>query len=619
MLEPGDRTLLGQALEPPEGYRLDFAVGTTFSLDLLALLTAPLAFTLFDRRMEDDAVREQSLEVLESLRRYAKRMALFCQAGRIAWPRARYPQFAWLERTIIECRRSESGGVFHPKVWVLRYIDDAADVRYRALCLSRNLTLANSWDTLIALDGELTRGGRRAVNAEPLANFIGALPTFALRDLPATVAAHVATFAEELRRVEFAPPSGFTAVEFCPLGFGRYTQWPFTVGGGSVLVISPFLSAATLDRLSQGRSSNTLVSTAEALAALPERPKRFAGFWTLDDSAIAELPPDDTIERERDEFVQLSGLHAKTYVIERGQTADVWTGSANCTEGGFHANVEFLVRLTGLKDRCGIETMMKPDKEAERLVTVLKDASQIVARDGVDSVQRGLERRLEDARAWLSECRAVAHVIPAGEEFDAVLRATAAPRLPFPQDLLVRCWPVMVGEARAITVQSTGELARFDRLSLAGLSAFFAFHVLAQDGEVRCEARFVLNIPLDGAPTDREERLLRTLIGNRSRLIRFLTLLLCEDGVAPPTAADGILADDRAPSSVIGNGNGDGIFEMLVRALDRTPERLDDVASLMKDIESRRDGESLFPEGFETVWQPIWSARCQLKQDGAPR
>src|SRR5207249_6343399 len=99
MLEPGDRTLLHKALEPPEGYQLDFAIGTTFSLDLLALLTAPLAFTLFDRRMEDGVGREQSLELLESLRRYAKRIALFCQAGRIALPRARYPQFAWLERS----------------------------------------------------------------------------------------------------------------------------------------------------------------------------------------------------------------------------------------------------------------------------------------------------------------------------------------------------------------------------------------------------------------------------------------------------------------------------------------------------------------------------------------
>src|SRR5437764_1178797 len=48
MLGPHDRRLLLDAVRPPEGYVLDFAVGTTYSLDLLALLTAPLAFTLLD-------------------------------------------------------------------------------------------------------------------------------------------------------------------------------------------------------------------------------------------------------------------------------------------------------------------------------------------------------------------------------------------------------------------------------------------------------------------------------------------------------------------------------------------------------------------------------------------
>jgi len=52
---------------------------------------------------------------------------------------------------------------------------------------------------------------------------------------------------------------------------------------------------------------------------------------------------------------------------------------------------------------------------------------------------------------------------------------------------------------------------------------------LLQEEAVR-EALFVLNIPLTGAPADREERLLRSLIGDRGRLMRFLTLLLSDDG-----------------------------------------------------------------------------------------
>ena len=42
MLDPRQRTLLFEALRPPDGYALHSAVGATYSLDLMALLAAPL-------------------------------------------------------------------------------------------------------------------------------------------------------------------------------------------------------------------------------------------------------------------------------------------------------------------------------------------------------------------------------------------------------------------------------------------------------------------------------------------------------------------------------------------------------------------------------------------------
>ena len=49
MLHPRDRTVLLEALRPPDGYALHSAVGTTYSLDLMALLAAPVAGWLSDR------------------------------------------------------------------------------------------------------------------------------------------------------------------------------------------------------------------------------------------------------------------------------------------------------------------------------------------------------------------------------------------------------------------------------------------------------------------------------------------------------------------------------------------------------------------------------------------
>ena len=47
MLNPNqDRLDYGQVLTPPVGFRLDFAVGTTYSLDLDALVGACIALGL---------------------------------------------------------------------------------------------------------------------------------------------------------------------------------------------------------------------------------------------------------------------------------------------------------------------------------------------------------------------------------------------------------------------------------------------------------------------------------------------------------------------------------------------------------------------------------------------
>ena len=53
MLEPGKRLLYLEELRPPEGYQLDRAIATTFSLDLLSLLMAPLSMVLHESQSRD--------------------------------------------------------------------------------------------------------------------------------------------------------------------------------------------------------------------------------------------------------------------------------------------------------------------------------------------------------------------------------------------------------------------------------------------------------------------------------------------------------------------------------------------------------------------------------------
>ena len=148
MLEPHGRTLLFDILKPPEGHTLDQAIATTYTLDLLALLTAPVAFSLFDVDDHRDLLNQESLTLLESLRRYADKLTVFCHAGMISLPKAKFPQFEFLEGSVIQCLPPRAGAAFHPKVWVLRFVNTSRPgITYRMACLSRNLTFDRCWDT----------------------------------------------------------------------------------------------------------------------------------------------------------------------------------------------------------------------------------------------------------------------------------------------------------------------------------------------------------------------------------------------------------------------------------------------------------------------------------------
>lgn len=98
MLEPGRRRLFLDALRPPDGYSFDLAVGTTYTLDLMALLAVPLAFTFRDAQDRDGHLATDPLALLESARRHAGNIVLFCHGGGTSVPRSRQPALAFLRQ-----------------------------------------------------------------------------------------------------------------------------------------------------------------------------------------------------------------------------------------------------------------------------------------------------------------------------------------------------------------------------------------------------------------------------------------------------------------------------------------------------------------------------------------
>ena len=158
--------------------RLDFALGTTYTLDLLALIAAPLAFYFWRvGGQRGKACPRSGRLCMQSLRTNADHsLRIFHQWGGIH-PPPRYERlYHYLEDSIVAVRPTTGHGVFHAKVWVLRYVRDDAPVRYRLLNLSRNLTFDHAWDLALVMEGELTTRNRAYAVNHPLGDFVAALP-----------------------------------------------------------------------------------------------------------------------------------------------------------------------------------------------------------------------------------------------------------------------------------------------------------------------------------------------------------------------------------------------------------------------------------------------------------
>lgn len=539
-------------------------------------------------------------------------MSLFCQAGEISVPREYQQVLAYIEDRVFEVTPPDPARIFHPKVWVLRFAAPDEPPTYRLLVLSRNLTLDRSWDTVLRLDGRPT--GRPKARNRPLADFVRALPGLSVRPVPGPDREAVEELADDLRRVDFELPDEIQDVAFRPLGLPGYASFPIDEAT-RLLVVSPFLTAGTVTRLGRMGSKNVLVSRAESLDAIGR-----AGLEGFEETYVLspltedreDEPPAAPLDEgvaERPEF-DLAGLHAKLFVTEFDRDARIWTGSANATDAAFNGNVEFLVELEGTIYGAGMRTMMTPgERESPTFRDLLEPHTPENEGPLDESDGEGLERRLDEARRALAACAFEARVEPADEDTYTVELRTDA----LPADVLegveARCWPAAVS-SRAEPVEPGRPWTLDFEVSFGGLSSFFAFELVARKGKTKRDVRFAVNATLIGAPEDRRERILASILSDRGKVLRYLLFLLSDGGPDD----EGLEAVGHL-LTIEGTGRWDWgtlelpLFETMVRALARDPSRLDHIDRLVRDLEASGHAEDRLPERFREIWDPIWSAR----------
>ena len=581
MLPPDGRAVLVELLRPPPGTELVRGITTTFTLDLVSALTAPLAFA--SHRLGSG---QDPLAVMEAIRLASDRLDIFCQAGQMSVPGRYSDLLGSLEKMVHPVRSPHPGGLFHPKIWLLEF-SDGVETSLRFLCASRNLTGDRSWDVVVRLDG--TRGPRPQASNRPLRDLLLALPGWAVHPLAADRIARIEGLADTVRYAEWEEPTDVSEIVFHALGVsGRRSSLDFT--GTRHLLISPFATDEGIARIIRdGSQSVQVVSRVEDLDRLrPQTLRTLAGTFVVDDTVALDHQAGPDL---------LVGLHAKTYVIELGHSARVLLGSANATKAAFDGNIEFLVELVGSKWKLGIETFLGPDAPFRQMLVDYR----ALGGQGVGADEEA-DARLQAALRAAAALPLTATVSPAPDGEGYSVRVTAAEPLRLGAGFTTTL-ELLTQPGYAARLGSTVDVT-FSGVELTQITPFLV--IRATDGREESSATVVI-AALAGDPPERHDELLARQVGTPEKFLRLLALMMS-------LGAGGGMAE------LLGDGPGAagwhagqlGVFESLVRALGGSPSVLADIAPLVDRLRRSERGRKVLPEGFAELWDLVWAAHGEL-------
>lgn len=433
-----------ETFRPGPQQRLEWAVFSTYSLDLVALVA--LLMELAD--VEGESLDAGDVPFIQAIESLENKVAVLCQHGRISFPKtSAHRILVLLDRFLRKVEYDERERSWHAKIGVAKYIRfDATSgdlsSEWRLWLGSRNLTQNTDWEAGIMFVGRRARSRERPSDISGLQSALQSLLTRAWQS--SKVANEMASMSQLIWRA----PSGVT-LETIALrqdgGGSILVEPPIGARFRSILAVAPFVNMTGLKAIvnlpvATGRDiERTIVTTRTQLS----RPSLVAsadiagvtlrlfgspseeGATTL--SALQALAvdggpqSDPTLQTgdgiEGNSVAGEEGIHAKLILgrsVRKGANA-LWIGSANLTRRALSGrNAEVVARLR------------IPDEIAEGLEKFLRSGRKYVPEEDFleETESDRAQRELNEQRNTLIADVAFT-LMPSGES--SLLVATRAP------------------------------------------------------------------------------------------------------------------------------------------------------------------------------------------------
>lgn len=596
--------LYSDLLQPSPGFEVDFAIGVTYSLSFEGLLSVPMAFGMLGEF--DETIRQSPAYLLESIRRGSDRFILFCNKGGIQVPQNSQTIYSLFESSIQEVVDNDKMTAnFHPKMWVIREINDNNEEQIRLLILSRNLTYSDDIDVIVSMRGRLLSEGRRSKNArrhQPLQWFLTNLAD----QLPAgDKKQQVLRMADDILRIErfdMDEPFIDDAYDFFPVWFGH--QAPDTPSLKDILarserlmIVSPFVDTAMLQLLAARRikdSYKVLVTRSENISQ--EVLDTFDEVYAVNDTML-------------DNTVTPVNLHAKLYLTQcwtgdrRGHF--LYLGSANATNNAFHRNTEMTVAFQFRQTRGERFFAMRDEilGNENRYVRITEPTA-------IDtSEQRQRELGLEHALKYAMRAIKSATITPGKtDELYDISLATTQKYIQQAKRELKRELTDFGITLRPLQCDQTipwDKEMRLTDIYRLHLSEFYVLEI--RDGEL--SKRALCKVPTNGMPAMRDNWIYQSVVDTREKFMNYVALMLSDDPVEMLSMQDFLTSENGGSSSAQQAQNYPQIYEQLLRVAYSSPRMLRDVNELVNRL-----GANVVPQDFAQMLDKFTSIIKQLER-----
>lgn len=588
-----DRSSYLDALKADLGYSVEYILGTTYSLELDTVLMSSLSLCL--NHSEDISLQiADPIALLEGCRRLSEKSIILFESGQIHQPKKYNQLYYFIEQSLYSAK-TPKGGVFHPKVWFIKYKNESNETKYRFICLSRNITFDTSWDFAFVVNGD--EGSVQSEEGRQLSRFFAELQPEKLKEDQKLIYAQAL---EDIKRVHFDVPNKME-MSFHPLGLKR-SEVPFYASAyDKQCIVSPFLRRKfEKDQLAK---ENILISSSYELHKMDdESKKRFKEILVINDALF------DFKTNENDSVKDLndvgSDLHAKMYFLEKGKNTELFLGSANATDAAFNQNVEFLVRLKGKTEQIGIDQFLNSDEDFG-FRTILKEYEKGNLTEK-ELNQEDFDEQVFKVKKALFASALRYEFTEDNNNFHITLKFSPSPdwqKLLKTQDFTVKV-NLLSNPIKALDLT---EETVFSGLSLGDLTSLFCFSVSIAGFE-QPPVTFTQKIDGTEFPKKRSDHVIRSSIDSMDKFIRFLYFILHGGEVTVEALSD--LLDK---SSQKGQGNSYlqiPLFEEILKSLARTPDKL---IYIDKVIEGLKDAEvKVIPDSFLELWGNVKKARESL-------